>query len=73
MGRRIRQAVQQAAAVFDQGKDGWFWWNGDVWNQVHDRDGAPVIKHPHFTGTGTRTLEANGKRAIADLFARSFR
>jgi hypothetical protein len=31
-----------------------------------------VITHPHFTGTGTRTLEANGMRAIEELFARSF-
>jgi hypothetical protein len=26
----------------------------------------------HFTGTGTRTLEENGRRAIATLFERSF-
>jgi hypothetical protein len=30
------------------------------------------VQHVHFTGTGTRFLEANGRRAIADLFARSF-
>jgi len=26
----------------------------------------------HFTGTGTRTLRENGKKAIDDLFRRSF-
>ena len=33
---------------------------------------APLISHAHFTGTGTRTLQPNGKRAIEGLFARSF-
>ena len=33
---------------------------------------APTITHPHFTGTGTRKVHDNGKRAIEDLFTRSF-
>ena len=33
----------------------------------------PLIRHPHFTGTGTRYLEESGKRAIAELFERSFK
>ena len=32
----------------------------------------PVIAHSHFTATGTRFLEANGRKAIADLYSRSF-
>jgi hypothetical protein len=28
--------------------------------------------HPHFTGTGTRSIKKNGKQAIEELFARSF-
>jgi hypothetical protein len=32
----------------------------------------PVVNHTHFTGTGTRFLEENGKKAIASLFERSF-
>jgi len=56
--------------VFDQDKDGWFSWTGDLWTPVGA--GAPVITHPHFTGTGTRTLTANGARAIDTLFERSF-
>ena len=32
----------------------------------------PVIKHTRFTATGTRFLEANGRRAIVELYARSF-
>ena len=33
---------------------------------------APVITHPHFTGTGTRELRDNGRKAIEELFSRSF-
>ena len=32
----------------------------------------PVITHPHFTGTGTRTLRDNSAKAIEALFKRSF-
>ena len=72
-GAEFAKLCNKPLHVFDQGKDAWFWWNGDVWNQVHHQDAAPVIKHPHFTGTGTRTLQDNGRRAIEELFARSFR
>jgi hypothetical protein len=30
------------------------------------------MTHPHFTGTGTRTLQDHSKKAIDDLFNRSF-
>ena len=33
---------------------------------------GPVIMHPHFTGTGTRSLQPNGRRAIEQLYDRSF-
>jgi hypothetical protein len=31
-----------------------------------------VIQHPHFTGTGTRMLMPAAKKAITELFTRSF-
>jgi len=55
--------------VFDQEKNAWFQWTGDVWDRMK---AGPVITHPHFTGTGTRTLDANAKAAIDALFSRSF-
>ncbi|MCL5966759.1 MAG: hypothetical protein M1550_06100 [Deltaproteobacteria bacterium] len=58
--------------VFDQGKDRWFTWKDDRWVDATGPD-EPVIRHPHFTGTGTRFLEENGKRAIKQLFDRSFK
>jgi hypothetical protein len=72
-GAEFAKLCNKPLHVFDQARDAWFWWNGDDWQHVHDRAAAPVIKHPHFTGTGTRSLQANGKRAIEELFSRSFR
>jgi len=72
-GAEFAKLCNKPLHVFDQEKNGWFWWTGDDWQHVHDESAAPVIKHPHFTGTGTRSLQPNGKRAIEDLFKRSFR
>jgi hypothetical protein len=54
--------------VFDQSQDGWLQWTGDTWAPLRD----PVVSERHFTGTGTRFLEPNGKSAIDALFRRSF-
>jgi hypothetical protein len=54
--------------TFDQERDGWFRWAGDSWEAAKD----PVITEPHFAGTGTRFLQANGRAAIAALFDRTF-
>jgi hypothetical protein len=69
-GAEFAKLCNKPLHVFDQDKDRWFLWNGADWEDV-DQSG-PVITHPHFTGTGTRTLKASGKRAIEALFARSF-
>jgi hypothetical protein len=53
--------------VFDQERDSWHRWDGEGWVA-----GEPVIESVHFCGTGTRYLEDNGRKAIVDLFARSF-
>ena len=69
-GAEFAKLCNKPLHVFDQDKDGWFRWTGTEWDAVGDT--APVMTHPHFTGTGTRTLRDNGKRAIASLFAQSF-
>ncbi len=71
-GAEFAKLCNKPLHVFDQDKDAWFWWNGDDWQLLRDRGAAPVITHPHFTGTGTRSLQANGTRAIEELFSRSF-
>ena len=54
--------------VFDQDRDGWFRWTGDAFTM----EPQPVISQSHFTGTGTRFVQDNGRAAIRGLFARSF-
>ena len=67
-GAEFAKICNKPLLVFDQDQDGWFRWINDVWTKVEE----PVIEHTHFTATGTRFLEANGRKAISDLFARSF-
>ena len=70
-GAEFAKLCNKPLHVFDQEKDGWFTWSGTAWQPRSTSEG-PVITHPHFTGTGTRKLKDNGRRAIADLFGRSF-
>jgi hypothetical protein len=70
-GAEFAKLCNKPLFVFDQDKDAWFQWNGSTWSPC-DRSTPPVIKHPHFTGTGTRTMRENGRRAIENLFTASF-
>ena len=54
--------------VFDQDRNGWWHWTGEAFAGAPE----PVISQPHFTGTGTRFLQDNGRAAITGLFARTF-
>jgi hypothetical protein len=68
-GAEFAKLCNKPLYVFDQEKNGWFAWTGERW----DRLGAtPAIAHVHITGTGTRSLQPNGKRAIDELFTRAF-
>ena len=44
-------------------------WSGEAWKPLTD---TPIVTHPHFTGTGTRSINENGKKAIEGLFTKSF-
>lgn len=68
-GAEYAKLCNKPLFAFDQEKKGWFSWAKTHWKSVKE----PKIKHKHFTGTGTRFLEASGKKAIAELFERSFR
>ena len=59
-GAEFAKLCNKPLYVFDQDKDGWFQWTGDDWQP--GPSGGPVIAHPHFSGTGTRTLGDNGRR-----------
>jgi hypothetical protein len=70
-GAEFAKLCNKPLHVFDQEKDSWFTWTGEAWDRRGDGD-RPRITHVHFTGTGTRKVQANGKRAIEDLLSRSF-
>lgn len=53
--------------VFDQDKGHWFTWRQGTWVEE-----IPVVAHYKLCGTGTRHLNDAGKKAIDELFARSF-
>ncbi len=67
-GAEFAKLCNKPLLVFDQAKDAWFRWINEEWVKKDD----PVIMHANFTATGTRFLEANGRKAIADLYTRSF-
>ena len=54
-------------SVFDQDRNKWFTWRDNRW-----QEDLPTIDHTTFVGTGTSNLTDGGKRAIQDLFSRSF-
>lgn len=67
-GAEFAKLCNKDLYVYDQGKNSWFEWVGDGWQECE----TPKIREPHFAGTGTRFLEESGRQAIEDLFHRSF-
>jgi hypothetical protein len=70
-GAEFAKLCNKPLFVFDQEQNLWFQWTGSEW-QRRGASKAPKITHPHFTGTGTRSLRENGRAAIDALFTRSF-
>jgi len=70
-GAEFAKLCNKPLYVFDQKRNSWFSWNKTDWLECK-REDEPVISQPRFTGTGTRYLEENGKKAVAGLFERSF-
>jgi hypothetical protein len=68
-GAEFAKLCNKPLFVFDQEKEAWFRWSGEAFEPAKD----PVIRHPHFCGTGTRFLSESGRAAIRKLFERSFR
>ena len=66
-GVELAKLFNRPVHVYDQEKKAWFAWTDKRW--VAD---TPVITDKTFAGTGTRNLDADGTRAIHDLFERSF-
>jgi hypothetical protein len=70
-GAEFAKLCNKPLYVFDQDRDSWLRWTASAWTPASGST-APRITHAHFTGTGTRTLRDNGKRAIEELFTQSF-
>ena len=70
-GAEFAKLCNKPLCVFDQKRNAWFSWNQVEWVE-RKRGDEPVITHIHFTGTGTRFLAENGKRAVKELFERTF-
>ncbi len=72
-GAEFAKLCNKPLFVFDQEHNAWYKWDGDS-AQWAEKTGAdePVIQHVHFTGTGTRMLMPAARKAINELFARSF-
>jgi hypothetical protein len=57
--------------VFDQLKDKWFRWSYSSMSFIELKE-TPTIRAKNFAGIGTRKLNDNGKRAIRDLYVKTF-
>lgn len=68
-GAEFAKICNKCLYIFDQDKSEWMKWVDGAWTSCE----APTITHNHFCGTGTRMLNDNGKRAIDELFERSFK
>lgn len=67
-GAELARLWKKPIFVFDQEKRGWFGWSGTSWELI----GTPVITRENFAGIGTQNLTEDGKKAIRDLFVKSF-
>lgn len=66
-GVELAKLFNRPVSVYDQERKGWFSWKDNSWVAE-----TPVITDMTFVGTGTRNLTEEGRRAIHDLFERSF-
>ena len=67
-GAELARLWSKPLHVFDQEKETWFRWDGASWQKAD----APIIQRNVFAGIGTTRLNDAGKKAIHDLFERSF-
>ncbi|MEM9557630.1 MAG: hypothetical protein AAGC60_25455 [Acidobacteriota bacterium] len=66
-GVELAKLFNREVSVYDQDRRQWFTWVDRHWTPDE-----PTIPERAFAATGTRNLTDDGKRAIRDLFERSF-
>jgi len=67
-GAEFAKLCNKPLHVFDQEQGSWFRWKEGSWKTASN----PKIKKKHVSCTGTRFLNDEGKKAIRELFERSF-
>ena len=67
-GVELARLWKKPLYVFDQERNSWFTWSGRAWEMTQ----PPVISAESFAGVGTQSLTEAGKKAIFELFVRSF-
>ena len=67
-GVELAKFFNRPVSVFNQETNRWY-----VWKEIEWVEDIPIISHDTFCGTGTRYLTEEGKKAIDDLFERSFK
>jgi hypothetical protein len=67
-GVELARLWKKPLFVFDQKRSSWFRWNGTGWEMIS----PPAITAEMFAGIGTKNLLEEGRRAIRELFLRSF-
>lgn len=68
-GAELARLWKKPIFVFDQERKAWFAWNGSKWELP---TAQPTINRENFAGLGTQNLTEDGKKAIFELFVRSF-
>jgi hypothetical protein len=67
-GAELARLWKKPLFVYDQQKRSWFRWSGNAWEIAS----SPTIASQTFAGIGTQSLTEDGRKAIHDLFLRSF-
>ncbi|MHC1701554.1 MAG: hypothetical protein AB9900_11345 [Humidesulfovibrio sp.] len=67
-GAEFAKICNKPLFVFDQAQGDWFRWEQSRWAPAR----GVSISREAFTGTGTRALNETGRKAIIELFERSF-
>lgn len=67
-GVELGKLFNRPIFVYEQDRKAWFSWIDNSWQKV-----SPVISHKTFAGTGTRNLTEDAKKAMENLFERSFK
>jgi hypothetical protein len=66
-GVELAKLFNRPLHVYDQDRKAWFSWKNNSWAAE-----TPTLDHKTFAATGTRHLTEDGRKAIRDLFERSF-